>query len=64
MPTGCEHFYSSGNLQILNELEKYLQTTESNNIQTKMQAAYKVNIKQQKCILYCPILSTLFFTSP
>lgn len=64
MPTDWEHSCSSDNLKILKELEKYSQTIESNSIQTKVQTAHKVNIKQ-KHILDCPILlNSLFFTSP
>lgn len=65
MNTSWEQSCSSSNLQILQELEKYSQTTESNNIQAKMQATFQVNIKQQqKHILDFPMLSSLFFTSP
>lgn len=62
MNTGRKHSCSSGNLQILKELEKYSQTIESNNIQTKMQATFQVNIKQQqKHILDFPMFTILYF---
>lgn len=55
MPTDWEHSYSSDNLKILKESEKYSQSMESDSIQTKVQTAHNVNIKQ-KHILDCPIL--------